>query len=851
MTAHSPGAPPTPFGIALLDEAGRICSHDVALAEMFGPDLQGALLKEALPLNERMRRQVARTLEQAMSLEEVLPGPAHWRHEGKEYQLRFVPLQCVGDTPRVAVLVQATPPLHEDESHRQTLRSLHTLHEAIVRLLTEPDTHTLIRAVCRVLVKSGGYPLAWIASVSDGRIEHMDSAADPAGYLDELTTQTGTAILLEAPMGQALSTGRPAIYHHGDHSNAPAAYLALTEAYGYQSVAAFPISIEQQIRGVMVVYSHQPLAFKNSEYDTLGYVAEGLAYGLARLEQRRAQQLTEDKLRQTTTLFEASREGQLVTDEKFHIIAINPALTELTGYGEDDLLGHEPSVFHSGQHDSGYYENIWSSIESQGFWQGEIWNRCKDDKVKPFWLRIVRIPPTAGAPARYVGTYTDIATLKETEARLEHLAHHDALTDLPNRTLLEARLEQALSRAERHGNLVAILFLDLDGFKRINDSLGHSSGDRLLLKIAEHLCHVIRDEDTLARFGGDEFVVLVENLRQPEQASIIARQLLKAVAKGFELDGQTLNLSASIGIAVAPSHGQDPHELIQNADTAMYRAKASGRNTYQYYTHDLTMRTRRQLSLENLLRNALEREEFHLHYQPLIDMANGNIVAVEALLRWERQDGESIAPDEFIPLAEERGLIVPIGSWVLEQACRQAVAWSKSDIGPLRIAVNVSGRQLDQRGFAREVDDLLLRHQLRPELLELEVTETLLMEYDATSGIFDYLSQLGLRLAIDDFGTGYSSLSRLTQLRPNTIKIDRSFVQAAPQQNDAAAITTAIIHMAHSLDMEVVAEGVETTEQLEFLRSRAVDLIQGYHFSPPLKVDALEKWIHTYRRQQP
>jgi EAL domain-containing protein (putative c-di-GMP-specific phosphodiesterase class I) len=232
-------------------------------------------------------------------------------------------------------------------------------------------------------------------------------------------------------------------------------------------------------------------------------------------------------------------------------------------------------------------------------------------------------------------------------------------------------------------------------------------------------------------------------------------------------------------------------------------------------------------------------------------MANGNIVAVEALLRWERQDGESIAPDEFIPLAEERGLIVPIGSWVLEQACRQAVAWSKSDIGPLRIAVNVSGRQLDQRGFAREVDDLLLRHQLRPELLELEVTETLLMEYDATSGIFDYLSQLGLRLAIDDFGTGYSSLSRLTQLRPNTIKIDRSFVQAAPQQNDAAAITTAIIHMAHSLDMEVVAEGVETTEQLEFLRSRAVDLIQGYHFSPPLKVDALEKWIHTYRRQQP
>ncbi|MEJ2479181.1 MAG: EAL domain-containing protein [Acidihalobacter sp.] len=848
MTAHSPGDQPALVGIALLDDARRICSHDAALAEMFGDRLLGATLQEVLPLNERMQRQIGRTLDQVINGGQALPGPAHLLHEGREYQLHFVPLQCAGEAPRVATLVHVQQP-HGGESHRQTLRSLHTLHEAIVRLLTEPDTHTLVRAVCRVLVKSGGYPLAWVASVSDGRIEHMDSAADPTGYLDELVAQGGQQALFEAPMGQALNTGRPAVYHHGDHSNAPDRHLALTQAYGYWSVAAFPISIEHQVRGVMVVYSHQQLAFKNSEYDTLGYVAEGLAYGLARLEQRRAQQLTEDKLRQTTTLFEASREGQLVTDEEFRIIAVNPALTQLTGYAEEHLLGQTPSVFHSGQHDQAYYENIWKAIESQGFWQGEIWNRCKDGQAKPFWLRIVRIPPTSGAPSRYIGTYTDIATLKETEARLEHLAHHDALTDLPNRTLLEARLEQALSRAERHGNLIAILFLDLDGFKRINDSLGHSSGDRLLIKLAERLGHVIREEDTLARFGGDEFVVLVENLRQPEQASIIARQLLKAVAKGVELDDQNLNLSASIGIAVAPSHGQSPHELIQSADTAMYRAKSSGRNTYQYYTRDLTMRTRRQLTLENLLRNALEREEFRLRYQPLIDIASGDIVGVEALIRWEPREGESIGPDEFIPLAEERGMIVPIGSWVLEQACRQAVAWSKNDIGPLRIAVNVSGRQLEQRGFARQVDDLLLRHQLRPELLELEVTETLLMEHDSTSGIFDYLGQLGLRLAIDDFGTGYSSLSRLTQLRPNTIKIDRSFVQAAPQQNDAAAITTAIIHMAHSLDMEVVAEGVETAAQLEFLRSRAADLIQGYHFTPPLEVDALEDWVREYRRR--
>ncbi|MEJ2630955.1 MAG: EAL domain-containing protein [Acidihalobacter sp.] len=848
MTAHSPGDLPAIVGIALLDDAGRICSHNAALAEMFGDKLQGATLQKALPLNERMQRQIERTIRLARARRQSLPGPSHLQHAGQQYQLRFIPLQCAGATPHMAALVHVSQP-HEREVHRQTLRSLHTLHEAIVKLLTEPDTHTLIRAVCRVLVKSGGYPLAWVASVSDARIEHMDSAADPTGYLDELLAQGGEQALFEFPIGLALNTGRPAVFHQGDHSNAPSAHLALAQAYGYQSISAFPVSIDDQVRGVMCVYSHQALAFKDTEYDTLGYVAEGLAYGLSRLEQRRAQQLTEDKLRQTTTLFEASREGQLVTDENFRIIAVNPALTELTGYVEQDLTGQLPSVFHSGQHDRAYYDNIWKAIESQGFWQGEIWNRCKDGSIKPFWLRIVQIPPTANAPARYVGTYTDIATLKETEARLEHLAHHDALTDLPNRTLLETRLEQALQRAKRHGNLIAILFLDLDGFKRINDSLGHSSGDRLLLKVAERLCHVIREEDTLARFGGDEFVVLVENLRQPEQASIIARQLLKAVAKDLELDDQALNLSASIGIAVAPSHGQNPHELIQNADTAMYRAKASGRNTYQYYTRDLTMRTRRQLSLENLLRNALERDEFHLRYQPLIDIGSGDIAAVEALLRWERQGEEAIGPDEFIPLAEERGLIVQIGRWVLEQACRQAVAWSKSDIGPLRVAVNVSGRQLEQRGFARQIDDLLLRYQLRPELLELEVTETVFMEHDSASGIFDYLDQLGLRLAIDDFGTGYSSLSRLTQLRPNTIKIDRSFIQAAPRQSDAAAITTAIIQMAHSLDMEVVAEGVETEAQLEFLRSRAANLIQGYHFTPPLKVDALEEWVRDYRRR--
>lgn len=845
MTSSSPTFPPHLTGLALLDATGCIRSYDAALAQMLGEALAGQCFVEALPIDEDMRRKVSKILAQVLQSKPLAPAPAHWQHPEAEYQLTFVPMHDANAQMSVSVLVQRAS-IQDRENHHQTLRSLHTLHEAIIRLLSESDRRALIRALCKVLVKSGGYPLIWIACVDDGRIEHMESLATKPGFLDELTNHGDKETLFEGIVEQALSKGHPSIQHHGDESHLPAERTAIAEAYGYRSSAAFPVSIEHNTRGVLVVYSDRPLAFKGSEYDTLRYLAEGLAYALTRLEQRHSQQLTEDKLRQATTLFEASREGQLITDEHARIIAANPALSELTGYSIDELLGERPTLFRSGHHNGSYYATMWNCIKAQGYWQGEIWNRCKDGSIRPYWLHIGLVPSTPDAPVRYVGTYTDITTLKEIEARLEHLAHHDALTDLPNRTLLESRLNQALKRADRHKKQVALLFLDLDGFKRINDSLGHSAGDRVLIDIAVRLSHAIREEDVLARFGGDEFVVLIENLHQPEQASLIARQLLKTIAQSLELDGQTINLSASIGIAVAPNHGQESHELIQNADTAMYRAKASGRNTYQYYTRELTVRTRRQLALENNLRNALKRDEFHLQYQPLISMRDSHIAGVEALLRWERENGESIPPDEFIPLAEERGLIVPIGSWVLEQACAQAVAWGKSDIGPLRIAVNVSGRQLDHRGFAREIDDLLLRSHLKPETLELEVTETLLMEHEAAAGIFDYLNQLGLRLAIDDFGTGYSSLSRLTQLRPSTIKIDRSFVQAVPYQSDAAAITTAIVHMAHSLGMEVVAEGVETTAQLDFLRSRAVDLIQGYYYTPPLKAKEFENWARAY-----
>ncbi|APZ43690.1 putative bifunctional diguanylate cyclase/phosphodiesterase [Acidihalobacter ferrooxydans] len=838
MAAARPTQDRPATGIALIDTDGIIGGHDACFANLLGRAPRGLKLHDALPVDTHLRERLRQTIDRCLSSSDATPLISRWTHAGIHFRLEVAALDSAA-APFIAILTHEPLP--------QTLRLLRILQGTANALLTEPTPTAWMRAACSLLVESGGYAQAWIATLQDGNIELLETASATPNPAHEQRPWPTARTLQREPVAEALDRGHPAFLHPADHTTENDTQIDRVEACEHQSVAAYPLRQGVCVTGVMVVYSHPMQTFEETDREALTNIAELIAQGLDHFARNRSRGVSGEPPRITSTLFEASGEGQMVTDEKSVIIAVNPAMTRMTGYREDELLGQTPILLRSGRHDPAFYASLQSDVETQGCWQGEIWDRCQDGTIKPFWLRILRIPPDVGTAPRYISTYTDVTALKTAEARLEHLAHHDALTNLPNRKLLEKCTEQALARAHRHRQRIALLFLDLDGFKRINDSLGHATGDRLLLAIAERLRHHLRKEDTLARLGGDEFVILIENLQRSEQASIVARQLIRAISRDIRLDGQILNLSASIGIAVSPDHGRTPHEMIENADTAMYRAKASGRNTYQYYTHELTQRTRRQLSLEHHLRSALADQEFHLCYQPLIDQRTNAIVGAEALLRWDREGAVTIPPSEFIPLAEERGLIVPIGKWVLEQACRQIGAWSASDIGPLRVAVNVSGRQLDQRGFTRELDDLLLRHQIRPDLLELEVTETLLLHHDNASGLFEYLSQLGLRLSIDDFGTGYSSLSRLTQLHPNTLKIDQSFIQAALENANAAAITTAIIQMAHSLGLEVVAEGVETPEQLQFLRSRSADLIQGYHFSPPLKVHAFEEWVRKHR----
>ena len=497
----------------------------------------------------------------------------------------------------------------------------------------------------------------------------------------------------------------------------------------------------------------------------------------------------------------------------------------------------------SGRHDRPFYQAMWASIEQTGHWQGEIWNRRKNGEVYPQWTTLSAVRNDQGELTNYVGVFTDISQLKQTEARLERLAHYDPLTELPNRLLFQSRMEHALERAQRQGDQVALLLIDLDRFKDVNDSLGHPAGDELLQKVVERMRQRLRDEDTLARLGGDEFVVLLERLARPQDAGRVAQEIIDTLVQFFRLDsGAEVFISASIGISLFPEHGTTPRELTQHADAALYLAKDQGRHTYRYYTEALTRATQERLSLEARLRRALGRDELLVYYQPQVDIASGRIVGAEALVRWLDSNEDMIMPDRFIHIAEESGLIIPLGEYVLRTACREAKAWTDAGLPALRLAVNLSPRQFIHPDLVGQILGVLQETGFDPNCLELELTESALMSDGGEAAmLLKQLRGLGVRLAIDDFGTGYSSLSYLRHFPLDTLKIDKSFVRDIPDHRDDMEIATAIIQLAHILGFTVLAEGVETEAQLDFLREHGCDLYQGFLFSQPVPASEFVK----------
>jgi len=545
----------------------------------------------------------------------------------------------------------------------------------------------------------------------------------------------------------------------------------------------------------------------------------------------------EEQLRQSAVAFDNTHEAIMVLDERRQIITVNRAFSVITGYSPDEAIGRLPEDMFATE--SLLPDGVdWTAVFSDGHWQGETWLVRTDGECFPAWVTVSPVQDQRGSLTHYVCLFSDISTIKQSQDKLDYLAHHDPLTKLPNRLLLGARLEHALQQAQRNEHQVAVLFVDLDRFKNINDSLGHTVGDKLLIQAADRLRGLVRAEDTIARLGGDEFVIVMGEQQDSQGSMLLADRITVLMRTPFAIDRHKLHLSASVGICLYPQDGNSIDALMKNADAAMYRAKEHGRDNYQFYTDELSRTALQRVNLENALRHALEYDELRLCYQPQVSLRDGRVIGAEVLVRWEHPTRGLVTPDQFIPLAEESGLILPLGEWVLHTACQQARAWLDEGFDIGRISVNISSIQIRRGDIQQVVGDALSAANLDGHHLELEITESTLMRQDAkTFKSLEALRRLHVDLAIDDFGTGYSSLSYLKMLPIDRLKIDRTFINDVGRDPNDEAIVRAIIAMAHTLQLQVVAEGVENETHHDFLRELACDAAQGHLFGRPMTAD--------------
>ena len=557
----------------------------------------------------------------------------------------------------------------------------------------------------------------------------------------------------------------------------------------------------------------------------------------------------EAKLRLSAKVFESTIEGITITDKDGMILAVNKAFCSITGYSEAEVLGKNPRVLKSGRHGEEFYERMWKSLAERGTWRGEIWNKNKAGRIYPELLTISSILDDEGNTLNYVAVFSDITSIRKVTEQLEYQAHHHPLTGLPNRLMLHIRLEHSIQHAKRESERGAVLFLDLDNFKKINDSLGHGAGDEVLKEVALRLQEHSREVDTVSHLSGDEFVVILQRINSINDALTRAQQILDSLQKPFIIGEYELYISGSIGVTEFSGESDSIEGLLKNADTAMYKAKEGGKNCYHLYSPELTDAAIEKVLLETHLRRALERDELVLYYQPQVTLPTGNVVAVEALIRWQHPDLGLIPPDKFISLSEETGLIIPMGEWILRTACQQLLAWRKQGYGLRRIAVNLSGKQIQQKNLLEMVERILLETGCPSGSLELEITEGFIMQHPEQSiSVLQQIRALGVELSVDDFGTGHSSLNYLKRLPINRLKIDRSFVWDINENPDGKAIIKAVIAMGHGLGLQITAEGIETPEQRKFLEDLGCNEVQGYLFSRPLPAEEVSSYLKEHYR---
>jgi len=551
-----------------------------------------------------------------------------------------------------------------------------------------------------------------------------------------------------------------------------------------------------------------------------------------------------EKLACAETILAHTSEGVLITDTNSVILSVNAGLLRMTGYSENELIGRKPSLFKSGRHDADFYRRMWDAVGNEGTWRGRVWNRRKNGEIFPAELVIETVKNASGAVSHYVGVLIDLSPLTISTPEQNY---YDVITGLPNRLLLNDRLEFMLAHAKRNSQILAVLLIDLDRFKSTNDTLGYAAGDFILHSVADRLLKTVREVDAVFRLGNDEFAVVLEEIAQIEDGAKVAKKILKNV---FTLplhppgSQHEIYISASIGISIFPHDASDRETLLKNAEAAMYRAKELGENSYEHYTAGMNPKALEVLTIDYRMHKALNQNEFLVYYQPLIELDSGAIMGAEALIRWKHPELGMVSPAQFIPIAEENGLIIPIGEWVLRTACGHAKSWHEKGFSNLRVSVNLSARQFQQHNLTRKIEESLKQAGLAPEFLDLEITESLSMKNaDLTIRTLRELKQMGVYVALDDFGTGYSSLSYLKRFPLDTLKIDQSFIRDLASEPDDETIVGIVIMMAHTLKLKVLAEGVENAKQLAFLRKNKCDRAQGYLFSPPLPVEEFEKLL--------
>ena len=553
-----------------------------------------------------------------------------------------------------------------------------------------------------------------------------------------------------------------------------------------------------------------------------------------------------EQLKLATAVFKHSSEGVTITDSNNKIRYINDAFTHITGYSEEEAIGQNPSILKSNRHKPSFYKGVWKSIKANGMWEGEIWNRRKSGEVFPEWISIKEITDANGEVVNYIAVFRDISEAKASQRKIQHQAYHDALTGLPNRTLLIDRIRKAIASSKDANNFIALLFIDLDNFKNINDSLGYVIGDTILQQAATRIREFINEKDTVSRIGGDEFVIMLKDLQDKHDAAVMADKLISLFAQSFNVNSHQFTITPSIGIALYPDDGETPYSLVRNADTAMNKAKQEGRNRYHLFTPGLTKSALRRISMENQLRQTASNNGFTVYYQPKVNLHDNTIVGMEALVRWIQPDGTIISPAEFIPLAEETGLIVPIGEQVLEAACLDTVELNQRFGTNLKVSVNLSLRQFKQKQLMKNIMDIIAMTAICPSCLELEITESTVMDdIEQTKMTLEKLDKIGITLSIDDFGTGYSSLSHLKNMPMHTLKIDQSFVAGLPQNKSDQKLVKAIMSLAKSFDLSTVAEGIETPEQYNYMRELGCDVMQGYYYSPPVPLEEFASLVEA------